>query len=144
MLERSSCARGFYNDLSSLLLSSSEGVVRALYLRGAPYALGAPALTTALAVWSLLTILTAGAPMPLGLMIPLIVIGGCLGRLFALGMQTSFGYLAEPSIFALLGSTSVLAGSGQVSAHGAHELRIAAHSFTHRRALTHPLTISAF
>ena len=114
MLTRGVCAEGSYNDLAALLLQSSEGAVRALFLRGAPKALGAPALAIALLTWFCMTALTAGAPMPLGLMIPMIVIGGCLGRLFALGIGAFVGYAAEPSIFALLGSTSVLAGSGQI------------------------------
>jgi chloride channel 7 len=49
-------------------------------------------------------------------MVPMIVIGGCLGRLFGLVIRSIpfLGSFSEPSFFALIGSTSVLAGSGQI------------------------------
>ena len=91
MLTRAFCPEGEYNDLASLLLQSPEATVKALFLRGAPMAIGIPALVIAFVAWFCLTVLTAGAPMPLGLMIPFIVIGACLGRLFAIGMSAVIG-----------------------------------------------------
>ncbi len=53
--------------------------------------------------------------MPVGLFIPMIIIGGCVGRLFAVALRLGLGFdEIEPSIFALVGSTAVLAGSGQI------------------------------
>ena len=112
---RSRCNDTAYSAVASLVLAPSESAVRALYMRGVPFALEPRALLLALAAWTTLTILTAGVPMPLGLMIPMIVIGGCLGRLFGLLLHFGLGLTsAEPAIFALVGSTSVLAGSGQI------------------------------
>lgn len=117
MLNQFTCSPGEYNDLASLLLQPSEKVVKALFIRGAPNALCASSLGIALVAWFALTVLTAGAPMSLGLMIPMIVIGGCLGRLFALVLRAvapTLRFSLEPSIFALIGATSLLAGSGQI------------------------------
>ena len=114
MLVRSRCGDDEYNDAASLLLASSESTVRALFLRGAPWALGAPALLMALGVWLVLTVLTAGVMMPVGLMVPMIVIGGCMGRLVGLLARAHLGSYCEPSFLALIGSTALLAGSGQI------------------------------
>ena len=46
-------------------------------------------LVVAFAVWFVLTSLAAGILAPLGLMIPMIIIGGCLGRLYALLLDRS-------------------------------------------------------
>ena len=114
MLARSRCAPDEYNDLASLLLATSDDVVKALFLRGAPTALSAQSLAIALAVWFVLTVLTAGVPMPLGLMVPMICVGGCYGRLAGLALRsvTVVGFPADPGLFALLGATAVLCGSG--------------------------------
>eukprot|EP00966_Prymnesium_polylepis_P107338 2485173-Prymnesium_polylepis.1 len=58
-------------------------------MRGAPHALPAAALGAGLCAWFVLTVLTAGIAVPLGLMVPMIVIGGCLGRLYACLLYTS-------------------------------------------------------
>merc|ERR1719502_1738049 len=45
----------------------------------------------------------------------MILAGGCLGRLVGLFLHFWLGVTdAEPGIFALVGSTAVLAGSGQI------------------------------
>ena len=148
------CPEGQYSPLGSLLLQPSDNTVRALFIRGAPYTLPAHVLAIALACWFCMTALTAGITAPLGLMIPMIIIGGCLGRLYCLlllhlNVSASphpqsrhlasptpplscasrapppllsppaalqyFGSLTpEPGLFALLGATSILAGSGQI------------------------------
>ena len=64
-LIRSRCPEGEYNDLASLLLSPATDVVKALFLRGAPEAIGVHALAIAFLAWLALTTLTAGAPMPM-------------------------------------------------------------------------------
>lgn len=115
MLSQGRCNATEYHELGSLLFASGEGAVRALFLRGAPAALGPTALFIALLTWIALVILSAGAPISLGLMIPMIVIGGCAGRLYGYVLHFWLHIAeVEPSILALIGSTAVLAGSGQI------------------------------
>ena len=121
MLARNSstCSGSSYSPLGTLLLQSSDETVRALFLRGAPNALPVSALLVGLACWFLLTAITAGMAVPLGLMVPLIIIGGCVGRLFCI-WASNLRYFRdrdlplEPGLFALLGATGVLSGSGQI------------------------------
>ncbi|KAL1518469.1 hypothetical protein AB1Y20_002761 [Prymnesium parvum] len=110
------CVAPLYSPIGSL---APDEAVRALFLRGSPHAIPKAELLVALLVWFVLTVLTAGIAVPLGLMVPLIVIGGCLGRLFCLLLLDAHAFQAstsplEPGLFALLGSTAVLAGSGQI------------------------------
>ena len=109
-----------YSPLGSLLLQSAEETVKALFLRGAPEALPVPELAVAFCAWFILTALAAGLFAPLGLMIPMIIIGGCFGRLYALllaqagALATGGGTWVDPGLFALFGATAVMAGSGQI------------------------------
>lgn len=112
------CEADEYSPLGSLLLQSTDTTIRALFMRGAPHALPRQVLGVGFAFWFFFTIATAGISAPLGLLVPLIIIGGCLGRLYSLWMAeahyfSSRGISLEPGLFALLGSTSVLSGSGQ-------------------------------
>jgi len=55
--------------------------------------------------------------LPSGLVIPHILIGGCIGRLWGvgLGMMNDFqGQTADPGIYGLFGAAAMLAGSGRV------------------------------
>ena len=70
MLSQARCNSTQYSELGSLLLASGEGAVRALYLRGAPSAVGPTALVIAMVTWMLFTVLTAGAPLSVGCDLP--------------------------------------------------------------------------
>ena len=90
-----------------------------MFLRGLPSVFSPRCLAIAIAAWAGLIVLTAGSPMPLGLMVPMIVTGGCAGRLFGVllheaGVSSGGGNVPDPGLFALFGATSLLAGSGQI------------------------------
>ena len=148
-LKQHTCDDGEYNPLASLLLQPGEEVhvvgnspdepapsvvlirpsvrpsqtwqvVRALFSRGTPHALPPSDIAACLAVWLVLTALTAGVTLPLGLLVPLLISGGCAGRLYGMLLRSLFlsmGSAAEgldPGLFALLGATALMAGSGQI------------------------------
>ena len=107
-------AAGDFSDLGTLLLGSTEKAVKALFYRGLPGLLSPTALLLSVVCWSLLAALTAGAPLPCGLLMPMLIIGGSSGRLFGLFVHELYPLNADPGLFALFGATATLAGSGQI------------------------------
>ena len=107
-----------YSELATLLLKRRgvvDATVKVLFLRGLPAMLGPPSLLVGFVCWFFFAALTAGSPVPCGLLMPLIITGACSGRLYALLlMLASAPGVAEPGLFALFGATSLLAGSGQI------------------------------
>ena len=83
MLSHDLCAASQYNSAATLLLQPVEEVAQALFLRGAPHALPVSALIAATAFWFTFTALAASLTLPSGLLVPLMVIGGAIGRLYA-------------------------------------------------------------
>lgn len=107
-----------YSELATLLLKRRgvvDATVKVLFLRGLPAMLGPASLLVGFVCWFFFAALTAGSPVPCGLLMPLIITGACSGRLYALLlMLASAPGVAEPGLFALFGATSLLAGSGQI------------------------------
>ena len=107
-----------YSELATLLLKrrgTVDATIKVLFLRGLPAMLGPASLLVGFVCWFFFAALTAGSPVPCGLLMPLIITGACSGRLYALLlMLASAPGVAEPGLFALFGATSLLAGSGQI------------------------------
>ncbi len=66
-----------YTELGTLLLSSGDDAVKALFLRGLPSMLGSSTLLVSFVCWFVFTALMAGSPVPCGLLVPLIITGAC-------------------------------------------------------------------
>jgi len=105
-----------YSDLGYILLSPKELAIRTLFSR--EYASGAYMSTTSLLVaWAIvyfMTILTFGSAMPVGLFIPNILSGACLGR--AVGqMLADMDFDVHPGVYALMGSAGALGGFSRMT-----------------------------
>ncbi|KAL1515832.1 hypothetical protein AB1Y20_002448 [Prymnesium parvum] len=112
VLSQDFCPDGKYNAAASLLLQPVEEVAQALFFRGASHALPATALLLCAVYWFVFSALAATLLMPVGLMVPMMVIGGALGRL--LGVLLWYGSEQDPGLYALVGATAFMAGSGQI------------------------------
>lgn len=102
--------------MSYLLLTSKEQAIKTLFTRnmfmGAT--LDIPSLAVTYVIVFVTTLLTFGAAMPVGLFIPNILAGGCLGRIVG-QMLESGGYDVHPGTYALMGSAGGLAGFSRVT-----------------------------
>ena len=126
------CKSTQFNPMATLLLQPGEEVMRALFLRGAAHALPASSLAIGLVCWFLFTALSAGVSLPIGLLVPNMVIGALMGRLYGVALLWAFGcsldgatssaqckladaaFASEPGLFALTGATALMAGSGRI------------------------------
>lgn len=114
-----------YTPLGTLLLLGPQTTAASLLRRGIPLSLSPTSLLIALVVWFVLSVLSSSLILPVGLLVPSIVVGGCLGRLYGAALLlasryaysthlVSTPYVFDPSLFALAGATAFLAGSGQI------------------------------
>eukprot|EP00929_Paragymnodinium_shiwhaense_P090596 TRINITY_DN5077_c0_g1_i2.p1 TRINITY_DN5077_c0_g1~~TRINITY_DN5077_c0_g1_i2.p1 ORF type:complete len:1125 (+),score=159.56 TRINITY_DN5077_c0_g1_i2:74-3448(+) len=112
------CAESDYSELGALLLSPREDTLQLLFTHsfdgGASFGVGN--LLTASAVFLLLSVSVYGAAIPMGLFIPSLLIGGCMGRatgeaipLFGGPSSTHLG------LYGFLGAISVLAGVSRMT-----------------------------
>lgn len=107
MLSHYNCLDDEYNPLGTITFGMADDTVRVLFLRGLPGVLPPHALAIGFVVWFFLTALTAGAPISGGLLVPLMVLGACSGRLFGLLVQIWYSSEGvDPGLFALFGATS--------------------------------------
>ena len=122
MLFQAGCDDGKYSPYATVLMQSADNVVKALFLRGAPQAVPFPALAVGLLAWFVFTVLAADLLLPVGLMLPMIVIGAAIGRSFGLALLMILKDHAldgdtratEPGLYALVGATALMAGSGRI------------------------------
>lgn len=116
--------------------------VKNLFRRGAPHILPPADILLFLIGYFFLAVMTAGTWVPSGLIVPMMVIGGCVGRLFGLGaLQVEkllatphapvhwipelqpildvlgiqeYSDLPDPGVLAMVGSAAFLGGSGSI------------------------------
>ena len=112
-------ADGRFNPLASLLLVGPHEAGNALLATNVPRLLPPGALLIGFAFWFLGSALAANLASPGGLLLPLIITGGCLGRLFgwlrlAVGEGTASELDFQFGRYAVFGATALLAGSGRI------------------------------
>eukprot|EP00041_Stephanoeca_diplocostata_P031562 m.985552 g.985552 ORF g.985552 m.985552 type:complete len:537 (+) comp23984_c0_seq3:357-1967(+) len=73
-----------YNELESLLQGSGHKSVGLLFEEGGDNIFGIGSLSIFLVVYFFMALIAAGSSVPHGLVIPMLTIGGCMGRIFAL------------------------------------------------------------
>jgi chloride channel 7 len=73
-----------YNDMAMLWLNGGVKGVKVLMQRGFPHMISKQTLILFLIVYFLLAAITAGTNVPAGLVVPMLLIGGSLGRLFGI------------------------------------------------------------
>jgi H+/Cl- antiporter ClcA len=109
------CEEGHYSPLATVLLSPCETITAALWARGMPHSLPPAVLAAGLAAWFLGAALASTAAVPAGMLVPQMVIGGLLGRLYGLGVREVRTHGADlTGMFGVCGAAAVLAGSGRL------------------------------
>jgi len=91
---------GWYNPMASLTLVPFAEVAQNLFSRGTPHIIPPSAMLVFLIAFFILAALTAGSAIPSGLLLPMIIIGGLIGRLMALAcveLQAAFGWTSNGS-----------------------------------------------
>lgn len=114
------CAEGEYNELALLMYRSGDGAVTRLFQTGTYYLFSPDTLLIFLVVYFFLALITAGMSVPAGLVIPMLAIGGTLGRLFALGLNNLIKLPlgvkeVDPGSWALVGAAAFWCGSGGIT-----------------------------
>ncbi|KAF4671000.1 hypothetical protein FOZ61_006818 [Perkinsus olseni] len=104
---------GSVNPLAALLVSSRDDAIRFLfspYMGATEYSAGV--LILAAVVIFVLTLLTYGLAIPMGLFIPNIMIGACIGRLIGIWMHPIGGSVSS---YAVVGAAGMLAGFSRMT-----------------------------
>lgn len=78
-----------YSEMGSLLQGTGHRTVSLLFEEGASNVFGYTSLFAFLIVYFFLAILAAGSSIPAGLVIPMLTIGGCMGRIWALVVNST-------------------------------------------------------
>ncbi|GAM27628.1 hypothetical protein SAMD00019534_108040 [Acytostelium subglobosum LB1] len=111
------CEEGEYNDMAGLTFNTLDAALRLLYSRTN----GLFSINT-LAIYTLiifvLTTITSGLMLSSGLFIPLMLVGGALGRLsgqFGALMFSKANPPIDPSIYAMVGSSAMMAGFSRMT-----------------------------
>jgi len=114
-----------YNELASLMNVRSTDAVRQLLSRGSHTDFGFPALFTFLAIYFAFSAIVAGSAVSSGLLIPMLLMGAIIGRIFGLAavhVAYANGHSAEelttsdewrwidPGLFAAVGAGAFLGG----------------------------------
>jgi chloride channel 7 len=110
------CDEGQYSDIAFILLQPKEDAIKALFSRDmadGAYLSTANLLGCFMIVFTL-TLATFGCAIPVGLFIPNILSGACLGR--AVGqLLADSGMKVRPDVYALMGAAGSLAGFSRMT-----------------------------
>lgn len=114
---RTVCPEGFYSDLGTLLLSPKEDAIKALFTQsfegGATFGIGR--LLLCAVVIFVATLATFGAAIPVGLFVPNILVGACIGRAVGEAVRSSGLGEVHVGVFALMGAVGMLAGFSRMT-----------------------------
>ncbi|XP_076908080.1 chloride channel protein CLC-b-like [Bidens hawaiensis] len=103
------CPKGHYNDLATLLLTTSDDAVRNIFSTSTPGEYSVFSLLIFFALYCILGLFTFGIAVPSGLFLPIILMGSAYGRL--LGMAMGPYTTIDEGLYAVLGAASLMAGS---------------------------------
>lgn len=110
-----------YNQLESLLQSSGHNTVTLLFTEGSYDYFTAGPLLGFLVIYFCMAVIAAGSAIPHGLVIPMLTIGGTLGRIF--GLMVNFAFkdptsrnAIDPGAWAQVGAAAFWCGSGRITA----------------------------
>ncbi|KAG9446096.1 hypothetical protein H6P81_012224 [Aristolochia fimbriata] len=103
------CPPGYYNDLASLLHSTSDDAVRNIFSTSTPTEFHPLSLLIFFVLYCVLGLITFGIAVPSGLFLPIILMGSAYGRL--LGLAMSHYTNIDQGLYAVLGAASLMAGS---------------------------------
>lgn len=116
------CPEGSYNPVATLLLSPGEQLIKHMFLRGYHYEFDYKPLLAAFAVYFPFSAYCNGIACSTGIIIPCILAGAFLGRLFGVYITDNLGIQTDPSqswvdpgAFALVGASALTAGSTRLT-----------------------------
>eukprot|EP00730_Choanoeca_flexa_P020207 TRINITY_DN9882_c0_g1_i1.p1 TRINITY_DN9882_c0_g1~~TRINITY_DN9882_c0_g1_i1.p1 ORF type:complete len:765 (+),score=146.03 TRINITY_DN9882_c0_g1_i1:161-2455(+) len=121
-LRQGGCEPLEYSQLGSLFYNTGHHAVNLLFQTGTYDLFSADTLAVFFCVYFVLATVTAGASFPSGLVIPMLTMGGSLGRLFGLGVNSAFRTGVDgvapidPGAFAMIGAAAFWCGSGAMTA----------------------------
>ncbi|KAL2935570.1 Chloride channel protein CLC-b [Bienertia sinuspersici] len=107
--KRFNCPKGYYNDLASLLFSTSDEAVRNIFSTNTSGEFRPVSLLIYFVLYCILGLFTFGIAVPSGLFLPMILMGSAYGRLLgiAMGSYTKI----DRGLYAVLGGAALMAGS---------------------------------
>jgi len=111
---RYTCKEGEYNPLSSLLMQSSEDVIKGLFMYESNCWDNISQWLAGL-VYFILATSTYGLSIPSGLFIPLILIGSNIGHVLGIYWNTLFEDNFDVGTYSLIGASAVLGGSTRMT-----------------------------
>eukprot|EP01113_Clastostelium_recurvatum_P036592 TRINITY_DN5244_c0_g1_i4.p1 TRINITY_DN5244_c0_g1~~TRINITY_DN5244_c0_g1_i4.p1 ORF type:complete len:542 (+),score=165.72 TRINITY_DN5244_c0_g1_i4:756-2381(+) len=109
-VERFYCPEGYYNDMASLMFTSPDKALRLLYSRNKNVFSWVSLLLFGSLYLFLLTI-TSGVYIASGTFVPFMLVGASFGRLCGSILERYFSDTIDNSIYALIGSAAMMAGS---------------------------------
>eukprot|EP01132_Coremiostelium_polycephalum_P000989 gene989-1255_t len=111
------CSEGQYNDMAGLSFNTLDAALRLLYNR-ASKVFTIPTLVIFTVISFFLTTVTSGLMLASGLFIPMMLVGGSLGRLVGQVGAIIFSHSnppIDPSIYAMVGSSAMMAGFSRMT-----------------------------
>jgi len=110
------CSDNEYSDIAFLLLNSKEAAIKTLFSNemASGAMLSVPGLAVVYVLVYISTILTFGSAIPVGLFIPNILAGACLGRIMG-QLLLDFGLPVHPGVYALMGAAGALGGFSRMT-----------------------------
>ena len=111
-----------YNEVATLLLLPGEEAVEHLFSRETPNEFRYASLLTLLAIYFPLSMYTAGTAISSGIVVPILMTGACIGRIFGQGFWDVFvnsavlpENLIDPGAFALIGAAAFFGGVSRLT-----------------------------
>ena len=123
-LVRFQCPEGYYNQLSSLFMTSGDTAMRQLFhfreYDGTTYpTFDTGCLILFLLPYFLVAAVTSGVMAPAGLFVPTLLSGAAFGRIIGHLLNTAFpGYVADSGTYALIGAAAILGGMARMTIAG--------------------------
>lgn len=117
-LHRWSCRDGFYNPTSTLSYGSGDDAIKHLLQRGTYGRFSYGPVLAFFGVYFVFACYTAGSAVSSGLVVPMLLIGACVGRVAGMAMRDIVGSShdwMDPGVFALIGASAFFAGVSRLT-----------------------------
>eukprot|EP00998_Keelungia_sp_KM082_P001739 NODE_1208_length_1425_cov_65.866718_g1197_i0.p1 GENE.NODE_1208_length_1425_cov_65.866718_g1197_i0~~NODE_1208_length_1425_cov_65.866718_g1197_i0.p1 ORF type:complete len:434 (+),score=90.76 NODE_1208_length_1425_cov_65.866718_g1197_i0:61-1362(+) len=111
------CEEGKFSQTTMLGISSADDAVLTLFSRNREEHIPFVAMVAFLLLYFFSACYAAGSSYASGIVIPMLIVGGCLGRIVGKGMNwwTEGAEWADPGIFALIGAAAFFGGVSRLT-----------------------------
>merc|ERR1712166_1127293 len=103
-----------FNEVASLLVNYGGNAVKLLFKRGLQELFHAESLAVACIVYFIMAASVCGMCMPSGLVVPMLFIGGTMGRLYGLAIHHGWDVDMDPGYCAFIGAAAFMGGTGRI------------------------------